>query len=147
MYLMYPFLSRAIRKRPTTTLLATLVISIASRIIIGNYVPLDRGIDWFPTCRIFEFTLGIWLITNKRVLNCLSNMQIKKGQNTIIYFSNLSYPIYLTHVTALVFAGKYISAIRHPELFIFAALIGTFILSNIIIYTEKGLFKLKNKKG
>lgn len=62
MYLVYPLLSYAVRQKPYTTILLTFVVSTFARFIPGQYQLLPhRPLDWFPLCRLFEFTLGIFL--------------------------------------------------------------------------------------
>ncbi len=62
LYLVFPWLSRAISARPALTMAALLALSLASRALLGRYGWLPgRPLDWFPPCRVFEFGLGIWL--------------------------------------------------------------------------------------
>jgi peptidoglycan/LPS O-acetylase OafA/YrhL len=66
-----------IKKRPHLSLLSLLIISVISRIIMGQ-LPLDRGHEWFPLCR-----------ARARAL-------------IVAFTSNISFPIYLVHLPLLV---------------------------------------------
>jgi peptidoglycan/LPS O-acetylase OafA/YrhL len=136
LYFLYPFLSRAVRAHPRTTMLLALLVSVVSRFLVGRYWMVERPTDWFPPCRLFEFTLGIWLINNRRAFSFLSSLRLRWGENVAAYFSNLSYPVYLVHLTVLGFISLYSTAIGNPLLFLLAFIAGTLVLSNIVFYVE-----------
>ena len=98
MYIVYPLLAKSVRKRPHTTLIAMLIISVVSRIILGQYEFLpNRSLDWFPTCRVFEFTLGIYLaiVVKQSFWSCLN---CSRRLNSILKFmGDISFPLYLVH--------------------------------------------------
>jgi peptidoglycan/LPS O-acetylase OafA/YrhL len=151
LYLVYPLLSKAMRARPKSTILLSLLVSSISRGLVGNYWAVARPTDWFPPCRLLEFALGVWLVSNKKTIGLLTNLCIGRGKNVITYFSNLSYPIYLVHLTVLGFINSHNVAIGNPQLSPFAFIIGTFILSNIVFYAEsiacKQLYKAYSALG
>jgi peptidoglycan/LPS O-acetylase OafA/YrhL len=67
LYFLYPLISRTMKKYPHITLIFLLVISILSRLILGNWAILpNRPLDWFPLCRVFEFGLGIYVINQTK---------------------------------------------------------------------------------
>lgn len=136
LYFLYPFLSRAVRAHPRTTMLLALLVSVVSRSLVGRYWMVERPTDWFPPCRLFEFTLGIWLVNNRRAFSFLSNLRLRWGENVAAYFSNLSYPVYLVHLTVLGFISLYSTVIGNPLLFLLAFIAGTLVLSNIVFYVE-----------
>ena len=136
LYLLYPFLSRAMQARPKSTILLALLTSLVSRVLVGNYWAAAGPTDWFPPCRLFEFTLGIWLANRKEVTGSLAILNIRRGRNIVAYASDLSYPIYLVHLTVLGFINLYSATIGNPLLFLLAFIVGTFVLSNIVFYVE-----------
>jgi peptidoglycan/LPS O-acetylase OafA/YrhL len=75
MYILFPFLSCKINKRPFYSICVLLLISSFSRIILYRYGFLNRPLDWFPLCRIFEFSLGISLLLfyQKSYLNFINH--------------------------------------------------------------------------
>jgi len=117
-------------------MLLALLVSMVSRFLVGRYWMVERPTDWFPPCRLFEFTLGIWLVNNRRAFGFLSNLRLRWGENVAAYFSNLSYPVYLVHLTVLGFINLYSATIGNPLLFLLAFIVGTFVLSNIVFYVE-----------
>ena len=63
LYLLYPIVYLAIKKRPNISLLLLFSVYIVSRLIMWYLFPqFTGGVDWFPLCRIFEFGLGIYVI-------------------------------------------------------------------------------------
>jgi len=100
LYLLFPLVSIATHKSPHKTLLLTFIISIISRIIMFYIFPqFISGFDWFPLCRLFEFTLGIYIIQIRIYPKFTSN-------NTIAFLGKLSFYIYLVHFP-LMFATNY----------------------------------------
>jgi peptidoglycan/LPS O-acetylase OafA/YrhL len=99
LYLIFPKLCSALRKKPIFILFTTFIISFISRILIGNFDILpNRPLDWFPLCRVFEFTLGIFIadqIEEKflKVFDGFDNFITK----TINFLSQLSFPLFLIH--------------------------------------------------
>jgi peptidoglycan/LPS O-acetylase OafA/YrhL len=136
LYFLYPFLSRAVRAHPKSTILLALLVSVVSRVLVGRYWAVERPTDWFPPCRLFEFALGIWLVNNRKVFGFLTNLRLGWGETIVAYFGSLSYPVYLVHLTVLGFISLHGAAIGSPQLFLLAFLVGTFVLSNIVFYVE-----------
>jgi peptidoglycan/LPS O-acetylase OafA/YrhL len=145
LYFLYPFLSRALRTHSKSTMLLALLVSVVSRFLVGRYWAVERPTDWFPPCRLFEFALGIWLINNERVFVFLANLRLKWGASAAAYFSNLSYPVYLVHLTVLGFIRLHSGAIGNPLFFLLAFIVGTFVLSNIVFYVESFVRKPLHK--
>lgn len=108
LYLFYPFLSIKIKKNPNTYICVIFFISVLSRLILGKYQILPmRPLDWFPLSRIFEFSLGIYLVTilPQKAFNLLES---KKPYSFLISFlSTLSFPLFLVHAPFL-FIIKYL---------------------------------------
>ena len=70
LYLLYPFLASAMRRRPTVTLAACAVVTVGYRAVamlfwdavpIGNFVGGRMTPLLFSLARLWEFGLGIWL--------------------------------------------------------------------------------------
>lgn len=109
MYFVFPLLSKQMKMNPHRCIVVLLLISIASRLFLGiNRILPYRPLDWFPLCRIFEFSLGVYLVTilpkthfNKPQLSLLLTKLIK-------FFSELSFPLFLVHYPFL-FMIKYLT--------------------------------------
>jgi len=102
MYLLFPLLSHLIKKHPHISICALLLVSTLSRIILGRYGVLPmRPLDWFPLCRVFEFSLGIYLITVVRTK--MPDALIATGREVplISFISELSFPLFLIHYPLL----------------------------------------------
>lgn len=99
MYLVYPLLSKMIRRMPRAAIILLFFVSALSRIILGKYGILPtRPLDWFPLCRIFEFSLGIYLVVVLSgdiwsVLNFINS----KTAGIIRFMSEISFPLFLIH--------------------------------------------------
>ena len=111
LYLMYPSISSLVRRKPIFTIIAIFGCSVISRILIGRFDILpNRPLDWFPLCRVFEFSIGIVLanqIPDKflRVFDKLHHPIVR----TITFLSELSFPIFLIHYP-ICFVINYIAA-------------------------------------
>jgi len=100
MYILFPLLSHAIRKWPMIVILTLLLISIVSRIIIGSGGILThfiRPLDWFPLCRIFEFSLGIYLALSIPEKIWHGWALLGRMIPPISFLSELSLPLFLIH--------------------------------------------------
>lgn len=103
LYILYPIIAQAMRKHPHISLLMFFAISQLSIFYLSNYTPYSAAYIWFPLCRIFEFSLGIYLvkinlfpkhINKSRVMAFLSNITFYMFLiNEPLYFSTLQYPI------------------------------------------------------
>lgn len=118
MYALFPVLFALLKRWPHRVLVITLIISLASRIYVGQegvpfmggglydsveswlyrrygFMPGRPG-DWFPPCRLFEFTLGIYLAL---VVPCSVWSWLKTGplERPILWLSDLSFPLFLLH--------------------------------------------------
>lgn len=101
MYIFFPLLSREINKRPLFSICVLLLVSFFSRIIIGHCGFLHRPLDWFPLCRIFEFSLGIYLaIILPKTLFKLLKPSRRLG-SSISFISRVSFPLFLIHCPLL----------------------------------------------
>ena len=117
MYALFPVVLFAMKRKPHITILILLIISFAARYYVGQKgVPLlgtnliedlegwvyrqfgfmpGRPGDWFPPCRIFEFSLGVYLalILPKALWFSLPSRLSKLIQ----FISDLSFPLFLIH--------------------------------------------------
>lgn len=97
MYVVFPTLLYCIKRKPNTSLLLTLIITLLSQFLIKNYNLLSgRPLDWFPLCRIFEFTLGLYL-SHMLPKNTWGIINIKTFaiSQSINFFSAVSFPLFL----------------------------------------------------
>lgn len=134
MYLIFPLLYFFIKKQALATLLATLGISIAARIYIGQegvpfsdqslfdsvkgyfyrqygFMPGRPG-DWFPLCRIFEFALGVYLgYKLPKTLWFTLNIRFTK---LIGFLSDHAFSLFLVH-SPFLFVVLYLKKLGVPE--------------------------------
>lgn len=102
LYLLYPFITRAMGKHKNLILIILFIISVAARYIAGKYwTTVARPIDWFPLCRIFEFSLGIWLVKTQSIFNFIKNISIGRLTKPIHFLAELSFPAFLIHQSML----------------------------------------------
>lgn len=102
MYLLFPALSRAIEKHPLPILGVTFLISILSRLVLGKYALLpNRPLDWFPLCRLFEFSLGIVLavMVPRGIPRRTEIPRIVRWATSLV--SRASFPLFLIHYPLL----------------------------------------------
>lgn len=109
MYICFPFLSYQIKKKPFLTFIILLLISVTSRFILGKYILLPcRPLDWFPLCRLFEFSLGIYLINYRPKHNPIFFELPKRIVSLISWISIFSFPLFLIH-SPLLFIINYLT--------------------------------------
>ena len=100
LYFIYPLISKMMRNRDVLLLFLLFTLSCFCRYLFGHYKLLPgRPLDWFPFCRVFEFGLGIFLARRlpKNIL-LFFNDKFRGLHPAIIFFSALSYPVYLVHM-------------------------------------------------
>jgi hypothetical protein len=94
LYLLYPILLYAMKKRPNISLVSFFFISLASRWILYYIFPtFSGGWDAFPLCRIFNFGLGIYLMRKRLFPKVTSNRTITFVAAMTFYAYLLEYPI------------------------------------------------------
>ena len=110
LYLLYPILSRIVRKYQMTAVICFCVISWGLRFVELTYnpVPLSLFYRWFPLFNAFEFCLGIYIVQKKWY------PVTKNIYPAVRKLADLSYYVFLFHVmviNAFVFAffDKYIT--------------------------------------
>lgn len=98
LYLFYPIISSGTKRNPWLCIFLLLFISMTSRFYTAHSSVLSGNpLQWFPLNRIFEFSLGVFLIT---VINRESFLRFNKWLSHIRYlssFSALSFPLFLIH--------------------------------------------------
>lgn len=102
LYLIFPYLSKIIKKKPLNSFIVLLLISVSSRLIFSKFhLLLKNPLEWFPLCRLFEFSLGIYiaiLFLNKK-RNTIINSSF--FSEIISFISILSFPLFLFHYPLL----------------------------------------------
>ena len=139
MYLLYPYISKKIQSRPHTTLITLLIISVLSRFLLGRYNILPtRPLDWFPLSRLFEFSLGIYLVNiiKRDLWLCMNDF--KKIGRILAFSSEISFPLFLVHYP-LLFLVKYFSRFTDYYLAIILYLGTSIMISWIIIILSSRL--------
>jgi peptidoglycan/LPS O-acetylase OafA/YrhL len=90
LYLMYPMLSDFLAQYKWA-LFWIFAGSVTARVILLLLFPTGNEWYWFPLSRMFEFSLGIWLVQEGWYWKTESTNRI------ITYASALSFPVFLTH--------------------------------------------------
>jgi peptidoglycan/LPS O-acetylase OafA/YrhL len=98
MYMIFPLLSRWIKTDPHRTIGALCVISLLSRLWLGqsDLLPM-RPLDWFPLCRVFEFGLGMYLVRVVPVRQWTQFRWLEPIAPMISFISEISFPLFLIH--------------------------------------------------
>ena len=158
LYAVGPLILKGFNKRPYLTLLILLVISVASRMYVGQegipFVPTNtydevkgwayrqfgfmpgRPTDWFPLCRIFEFGLGVY-IGMRLPKHIWFALQLPFHKVTA-YLSNLAFPLFLLHYPWMFLVAVFID---HGMPIIFS--IGLYMFSLIMLSYD--VSKLESK--
>lgn len=92
LYLLYPWLARAIRNAPTQSLMGLLAVSAISAAAADAWLPA-HAVQWFPLARVFEFGLGIYLAE----MACLPLAAMGETPRWLAWASDLSFPVFLVH--------------------------------------------------
>jgi peptidoglycan/LPS O-acetylase OafA/YrhL len=109
LYFVFPFLSKCIRKNPHVWIIIFFLISFVSRYLITRYTSYPFHLfRWFPLCRIFEFSFGIYLaVVVKSSLWYVLNTKFSLLQKTFEFIGKLSFPLFLVHMPFIYFVGVF----------------------------------------
>lgn len=91
LYILYPFILWAHNRNRHVTIALLFIISILSTILVSQWSNDTFAPLWFPLCRVFEFGLGIYLIS------IIDPVKIAYHNALLILLADLSFYIYLTH--------------------------------------------------
>jgi len=94
LYILYPYLSKIVKKYQLRSLLLFMIISYLSRYLLFTYntSTLNLLSRWFPLCNLFEFCLGIYIVQNKIYPDN------NKYHPIIHQLADLSFYVFLFHV-------------------------------------------------
>jgi peptidoglycan/LPS O-acetylase OafA/YrhL len=94
LYILFPYLSKIVRKYQLSSLLLFIIVSYLSRYLLFTYYSptLNLLYRWFPLCNLFEFCLGIYIVQNKFY------PKNEKDHPIIRQLADLSYYVFLFHV-------------------------------------------------
>ncbi len=98
LYLLYPFISRAINSKPYTTLACLLFVSLCSTFFINTWAMTTNPpkalliARWVPLCSLIYFGLGIFIAKKSWYPKTIDTTGI------ISYFGELTFYIFLFHV-------------------------------------------------
>jgi peptidoglycan/LPS O-acetylase OafA/YrhL len=133
LYLLYPLLFLAIEKHPNISIFSFFFISLASRCIMFYKFPMfGSGWDWFPTCRIFNFALGIYLIRRGLFPRASSN-------RTVAFLGLMSFYVYLVSFPIM-------CATNYPYIGIIYFIAGTSIFSYSLYLFDSAIKSQLNKR-
>jgi peptidoglycan/LPS O-acetylase OafA/YrhL len=96
LYILFPLLAYAIRKRPHISIIVIFAINQVSLYLFSISNVFFGANWWFPLCVVFEFSLGIYLIRLGVYPKMVSRNKV------IIYLANISYYLYLMNAPLLV---------------------------------------------
>jgi peptidoglycan/LPS O-acetylase OafA/YrhL len=91
LYILYPVILWAHNRNKHITIGALFIISLLSTYLVSSVSSDPFAPLWFPLCRIFEFGLGIYL------MSIINPAQVAYQNVVLFLLADLSYYIYLTH--------------------------------------------------
>jgi peptidoglycan/LPS O-acetylase OafA/YrhL len=95
LYLLFPIIYTAIKKRPQLALAGLFAVYLASTAVMWYYFPQYTGItDWFPLCQVFTFGLGIFVIRQGLYWKAVA-------PRLLAITGELSFYVYLVHAVFL----------------------------------------------
>jgi peptidoglycan/LPS O-acetylase OafA/YrhL len=132
LYLLFPLMSVLIHKHPHVSIVSTLLVSIVSRVVMFYIFPqFISGYDWFPLCRLFEFSLGIYIIQMGLYPRFVSN-------NVVAFFGKLSFYVYLVQVPIM-----YITNYQNVGIALFIS--ATLVFATMFYTFDNALHRIKKK--
>jgi peptidoglycan/LPS O-acetylase OafA/YrhL len=115
-------------KAPFRTIAAIFLISLIARLLIGRDIAYPYElIRWFPFCRLFEFSLGVFVAA----VACPSSWSTANNlprviQKTLSFCGEISFPLFLMHVPFLFMIPRLCARGYSPVL-----AIGVFLLVSV----------------
>jgi peptidoglycan/LPS O-acetylase OafA/YrhL len=91
LYILYPLILWANNRNRHVTIALLFIISILSTLLVPQWSSDKFAPLWFPLCRVFEFGLGIYLIS------IIDPVKIAYHNALLILLADLSFYVYLTH--------------------------------------------------
>ncbi|MGH7206633.1 MAG: acyltransferase family protein [Nitrospiraceae bacterium] len=138
LYILYPWLSSLMNRAPRVALIALLLISVVSRLIVDDYVPY-RPREWFPLCRVFEFGFGIYLAQEAQPWSALRWTAPAPISKILEILSELSFPAFLIH---WVFLPVYwhLGSPLHVLVFLVMTMSTSYVVLSVDSYLQQALF-------
>jgi peptidoglycan/LPS O-acetylase OafA/YrhL len=103
LYILYPFMLWAHNRNKHVAIAAFFLISVVSTFFVSQWTSIQYPTLWFPLCRVFEFGLGIYLIS------IIDPAKVAYKNAALFLLADLTFYIYLTHYvligTAFSFGG------------------------------------------
>ena len=142
LYLVYPYLSRWMTRRPYGVICVLFVVSVLATLIIRQYQLLPQSpqvqqapLAWFPLCRIFEFGLGIFLVKQDWFRNLMEQGTFTTVGPLFRYTSEISFPVFLIHYP-LLSVIKYWRSLGGPLFGVAVYCALTLLLAHIILVLD-----------
>jgi len=120
LYILYPLILWANNRNRHVTIALLFIISILSTILVSQWSSDKFAPLWFPLCRVFEFGLGIYLIS------IIDPVKIAYHNALLILLADLSFYVYLTHYP-LIGTMPFFSGLALP-MYIVLTLVSAYIL-------------------
>lgn len=96
LYIIFPYLSKAVKRYELTSLAVFFIVTYASRYYcVINSASLNLLWRWMPICNLFEFCLGIYLVQKKLYPKSTGDYPV------IRTLSELSFYVFLFHVIVM----------------------------------------------
>ena len=145
LYFVFPPISRFMAKAPFRTIAAIFFISLIARLLIGRdcAYPYEL-IRWFPLCKLFEFSLGIFVaaIVSPSSWSTFNN-QPRLLQKTLSFCGEISFPLFLMHVPFLFMISVLCARGYNPVLAIGVFLLVSVGLSWMVLLIDRRIPKQK----
>jgi peptidoglycan/LPS O-acetylase OafA/YrhL len=95
LYILFPYLSIAVKRYQLSSMVCLLIITYASRYYLTLYYSVNLLTRWFPLCNLFEFCLGIYIVQKKFY------PKNSKAYPLIAKLSDYSFYVFLFHVVVM----------------------------------------------
>ena len=143
LYVLYPLLSKSVRKHPHITILTMLFVSLMSRAVLGQFDILPtRPLDWFPLCRVFEFTVGVYsaVLIRRNFWSCINGH--RKLNSMLRFMAEIAFPLFLVHWALIRIIGSHAQIGISQTTAIIAFFVLSVIASWIILVVTQAFLRL-----
>ena len=132
LYFLYPPLSGFLKRNGFAGLILIFFLSLIVRIALLLISPYGLSFYWFPLSRLFEFTLGIYIVQTGFY------PKTTHKSTTIQFLSDLSFPVFLVHSFVLYILVTASSAYSmNIVLYLFVVLFLSLLVYQADIYFKK----------
>ncbi len=136
LYILFPFLSKIVKKYQLTAILAFSLVGFVSRYLFYTYSGIFPELlwYWFPLCNLFEFSLGIYVVQNQFF------PKNKNKYPIILQLVDLSFYVFLFHMLIIWGIARFLPT-TGPLIFVCLVYVGmwgiVFVVCWIIMIIDK----------